>query len=185
MHPSSDPSEVFQFYPRCGSAHFQAISLRAKKCSTCSFSYYFNASAAVAALIFDRKGKLMLTRRAINPHIGMLDLPGGFIEPMESAEDAVRRELMEELGVEVTGMEYLVSFPNEYPFSGMSVFTLDMAFRVSVRSFQGIRPMDDIASFEFYEPDAVPMNEIAAPSIRQIVEWARVNIRGKGDRAIK
>lgn len=170
MYTDINPSSVFGFCPRCGSSQFKTIGSRAKKCESCAFTYYFNASAAVAALIFDEKGRLMLTRRAVEPHLGMLDLPGGFIEPMESAEEAVSRELKEELGADVIGIEYLCSFPNEYPFSGLSVSTLDMAFRVTVKSLNNIAPMDDVSAFEFYFPDEVPLDEIPARSIRKIVE---------------
>ena len=175
MHENINPIEVFGFCPRCGSSQFKTAGPRSKKCDNCSFTYYFNASAAVAALIFDEKGRLLLTRRAVEPHIGMLDLPGGFIEPMESAEEAVSRELKEELGVEVTSMEYLCSFPNEYPFSGFAVFTLDMAFMVKVKSLDNMNPMDDISSFEFYYPDEVPLDEISATSIRKIVELTKTD----------
>jgi len=170
MQADLNPVRVFRFCPKCGSGQFRTIGSRAKKCENCSFSYYFNASAAVAALIFDEKGRLLLTRRAIEPHLGMLDLPGGFIEPMESAEEAVSRELKEELGAEVLSMEYVCSFPNEYPFSGLSVFTLDLAFRVKIKSLDVMIPMDDISAFEFYFPDEIPLDEIPATSIRKIVE---------------
>jgi len=150
---------------------------RAKKCEQCSFTYYFNASAAVAALIFDEKGRLLLTRRAIEPHLGMLDLPGGFIETMESAEEAVSRELNEELGVEVTDAKYFCSFPNEYPFSGLSVSTLDLAFTVTVNALEPgkMRPMDDISAFEFYYPEEIPLSEIPSSSIRKIIEKIRAS----------
>lgn len=172
MHTNMNPCNVFAFCPRCGSEQFRTTGSRVKKCRNCSFTYYFNASAAVAALIFDEKGRLLLTRRGIEPHIGMLDLPGGFIEPMESAEEAVCRELKEELGVEVVSLEYICSFPNEYPFSGLAVSTLDLAFKVRVTSLDNMKPMDDISAFEFYDPDNVPLEEISASSIRKIVERA-------------
>ncbi len=170
MNHNSNPVSVFVFCPRCGSKEFLILNQRAKKCRNCSFTYYFNASAAVAALIFNQEGKLLLTRRAVEPHVGMLDLPGGFIEPMESAETAIARELKEELGVETIHIEYLCSFPNEYPFSGLSVYTLDMAFIVKVRSLEQMKPMDDISAFEFYYPDEVPLDQIPASSIRKMVE---------------
>lgn len=170
MYADTHPSEVFSFCPRCGSGRFPSIGIRAKKCERCSFTYYFNASAAVAALIFDADGRMMLTRRAIEPHIGMLDLPGGFIEPGESAEEALIRELYEELGVQVRSLTYFCSFPNEYPFSGLSVSTLDLAFIVIIDSLDQIRPMDDISAFEFYNRDEVPFDQIPSSSIRQIIK---------------
>ena len=86
-------------------------------CEDCKFQYYINNSAAVACLIFNSQGEVLLTRRAIDPNKGMLDLPGGFVEPLETAEEAVIREIKEELGLQITKMTYLVSFPNLYPFS--------------------------------------------------------------------
>ncbi len=170
MSQETHPVNVFNFCPRCGSQEFMTLGTRAKKCKHCSFIYYFNTSSAVAALIFDKKGRLMLTRRAIEPYFGKLDLPGGFIEPMETAEDAVHRELREELGIEISNPEYYCSFPNEYPFSGLSVFTLDFAFKVKVAPDAKMTPMDDISAFEFYYPEEIDLNEIPGYSIRKIVE---------------
>ena len=170
MSQDTHPVNVFNFCPRCGSQEFGTLGTRAKKCKHCSFIYYFNTSSAVAALIFDEAGRLMLTRRAIEPHFGKLDLPGGFVDPMETAEEALSRELREELGIEINNIEYYCSFPNEYPFSGLSVFTLDLAFKVKVAPDAKITPMDDISAFEFYYPKEINLKEIPGHSIRKIVE---------------
>lgn len=173
MYSDIHPTTVFKFCPKCGSANFSTLGDRAKQCKNCSFTYYFNTSAAVAALIFDKKGRVLFARRAIQPHLGMLDLPGGFIEPMETAEEALSRELHEELGVEVSGMTYFCSFPNEYPYSGLSVFTLDLMFKVTVKSLEEMTPMDDISACEFYFPDEVNMDEVPSYSMKKIIEKLR------------
>lgn len=170
VYPDLHPLKVFEFCPKCGSHLFHPTGDRSKKCSECSFTLYFNSSAAVAALIFDDSGRLLLTRRAVEPFKGKLDLPGGFADPLESAEDAIRRELKEELGIEVIQTEYFCSSPNEYPFSGLAVFTLDLAFKVKVNTLDGLSPMDDICGFGFYELNEIPLEEIPAYSIRNIVE---------------
>ena len=133
---------------------------RSKKCDSCGFHYFFNTSAAVAGLIFNQRGELLFTRRAIEPHFGMLDLPGGFIEPMEVAEDALAREIKEELGVDVKQLSYYCSFPNEYPFSGFSVFTLDLIYQVELESLNGLKAMDDISGFEFLDPRKIDFKEV-------------------------
>ena len=170
MYSNNKPVDVFKFCPRCGSEYFILTSDRSRKCDSCGFHYFLNTSAAVAGLIFNNQGELLFTRRAIEPHFGMLDLPGGFIEPMENAEHALAREIKEELGVAVTKMEYFGSFPNEYPFSGLSVFTLDLIFKIELESLDNLKAMDDISGFEFYKPDHVNMDEIPAHSIQQIVK---------------
>ncbi|GET22546.1 NUDIX domain-containing protein [Prolixibacter denitrificans] len=113
----------------------------------------------------------MLSRRAIEPNRGMLDLPGGFVDVMETAEEAVRREINEELGIAVTGLQYLTSFPNEYVFSGYSVFTLDMAFVCRVDDLASAHPKDDISAIEFYDVKTVPFQELCSDSMRNIIEF--------------
>jgi len=125
----------------------------------------------VACLIFDQEGRLLLSRRAIEPAKGMLDLPGGFVEPMETAEEAVIREIREELNASVVKTEYLTSFPNEYVFSGFSVFTLDLAFICKIDSFKQIIPNDDVADVEFAKPEEIKMEELCSDSMRNIINY--------------
>ncbi len=164
------PVNAFKFCPRCGSDQFRVSGARSLTCDSCSLQWYTNSAAAVACLIFNPQGKLLVTRRAIDPDKGMMDLPGGFIDPMESAEEAVRRELREELNMEVKNMVYLASKPNEYFFSGITVFTTDLAFRVEAESLDGLTAHDDISSFEWIDPNEADPLEIPAPSIRHFIK---------------
>ena len=165
------PRDVIKYCPRCGSKAFKTKDKgRSFNCEGCHFIYYMNNSAAVACLIFNTDGKLLLARRAIEPAKGMLDLPGGFVEPMERAEDAVTREIMEELGVHVTKAEYLTSFPNEYVFSDFSVFTVDMAFICTVDNLSAIVPADDVADIEFFFPEEVKKEDLCSESMANIID---------------
>ncbi len=164
------PVDIFRFCPRCGSAAFNANGERSLACPDCGLHYYINSAAAVACLIFNEQGQLLLTRRAVEPDIGKLDLPGGFIDPLETAEEAVRRELREELGLEVKTLRYLTSRANEYHFSGITVFTTDLAFRVEAVSLENLSANDDISSFEWVIPSEVDPEEIPARSIRYFVK---------------
>jgi mutator protein MutT len=136
----------------------------------CHFNYYVNSSAAVAVLLFNEKGELLLTRRAVEPHLGKLDLPGGFIDPMETGEEAAVREIKEELGIDIHSLQYFCSFPNEYVFSGYSVFTLDLAFLAKTESLDQMTAMDDVSSFEFYYPKDVDMMELPSMSMKNILK---------------
>lgn len=170
MYSNTHPVNVLKFCPRCGSGHFSATSSRSFQCEDCLFNYYVNSATAVAVLLFNEKGELLFTRRAIEPHFGKLDLPGGFIDPMESAEQAAIREIQEELGISVHSLRYFGSFPNEYIFSGYSVFTLDMAFLAKTESLHGMTAMDDISSFEFYNPHQVDLEELPSISMKNIIK---------------
>lgn len=70
----------------------------------------------VAAGLVFRDGKLLITQRPADGHLGGLwEFPGGKREADESFEDCLRRELMEELGIEVEVGEVVESITHEYP----------------------------------------------------------------------
>lgn len=164
------PQKVIKYCPKCGGAKFLYKSDNSFLCENCNFHLYVNASAAVAALIVNDKGELMLARRAVEPQKGMLDLPGGFVDVMETAEQALCREIMEELGVEITELSYFMSCPNEYVYGGLSVFTLDLAYICKIESFSNLNAKDDISGFEFYPLDNIPFPEIGSVSMKEIVK---------------
>jgi ADP-ribose pyrophosphatase YjhB (NUDIX family) len=162
----------FACCPKCGSSSFISSDKgRSFSCEECRFHYFINNSAAVACLIINASGELLLTRRAFEPNKGMLDLPGGFVEPMESAEEAVIREIKEELNLKVTKMNYLISYPNLYPYSDFVVPTVDLAYLCEVEGFESLRPDDDVASIEFIKPENVNPKALCANSMRQIIQF--------------
>ena len=164
------PLEVLKFCPKCGSPQFEIAGERSLKCGSCGFHYYINASAAVAALVTDGNGRLMLVTRGIEPDYGKLDLPGGFVDHFESVEDALKRELFEELGMKTKSLKYISSAPNEYIFSGFSVFTIDLAFEVIPESVDDLTPMDDILEYAFYAENEFNYDDIPAPSMKKFVK---------------
>ena len=170
MYSITHPVNVLKFCPQCGSSHFPAIGNRSFLCENCHFNYYVNSSAAVAVLLFNSKGELLLTRRAFEPYIGKLDLPGGFIDLMETGEQAAVREIHEELGISIHTLQYFGSYPNEYIFSGFSVFTLDIAYLAKSENLNEMKPMDDVASFEFHKPENVDFDELPSKSMKNIIK---------------
>jgi NAD+ diphosphatase len=164
------PEKVLRFCPRC-SGRFVPQPDFSFICEACGLHFFSNACAAVCALIFDGSGRLLITRRAKEPKKGMLDLPGGFVDPLESVEDALRREIREELGVDVTGIRYLCSFPNRYVYSGLTYFTIDLAFICGVDDVSSIKPADDVEAAFFVSPGKINLEEIAFESIRNIIQY--------------
>lgn len=124
--------DKFSHCPNCGSGLFEENDEKSKRCLDCGFVYYMNPSAATAAFIENGKGELLVERRGKEPAKGTLDLPGGFADCYETAEEGVRREIKEETGLKVDQTKYLFSLPNVYSYSGLEVHTLDMFFRCTV-----------------------------------------------------
>jgi len=148
-------SELFTHCPVCGSALFIQNNVKSKRCQDCGFVYYVNPSAAVAGFILNEAGELLVCRRAKEPEKGTWDLPGGFVDDNESAEEAIKREILEELQAKVTSVEYLFSLPNLYEYGGMTIPTLDLFFACRLEDTTDLHASDDVEACFF-----VPLNEI-------------------------
>ena len=115
------PLEKFKFCPVCGSARWTEHNFKSKQCQDCGFVYYANPSAATAAFILNSRNELLVACRGKEPAKGTLDLVGGFVDMYETVEEGMRREIMEETGLEVDEVTYLFSVPNQYLYSGMVI----------------------------------------------------------------
>ena len=163
-------SSAWQFCPYCGSKSFRAGKEYYMECGICRKKFYINASGAVACVIENPQGEILLTRRAFNPAKGMLDLPGGFVNPDETAEDAIKREIKEELNLETTSMQYFGSSHNRYLYGEMMYFTLDLGFKCLVADFSTLRVADDVDGYLFLPPHQINLQKIGFSSIRKILQ---------------
>ena len=156
----------FGYCPVCGSSHFEQDSPKSKKCRNCGFEYFMNPAAAVVALIANAKGELLVERRKMEPAKGTLDLPGGFADVGETAEEAVVREVMEETGLAVKAARYLFSQTNVYRYSGLEIQTLDMFFACEVEDTTGLAAGDDAAECMWIAPEDIHTELFGLRSIR-------------------
>ena len=98
------------FCLRCGAALVHEAGAR-PRCSHCDFVLYQDPKVAVAAVIATDEG-ILLGRRAIDPGLGLWSFPSGYMDRGERAEEALRREVREELGVDI-GLDGLVGVYSE------------------------------------------------------------------------
>ena len=166
MHPLYQ----FKFCPKCGSKNFVENNKKSKKCTDCRFVYYFNSSAAVAVIIENEKGEILVATRAKDPAKGTFDLLGGFIDMHETAEEAVCREVLEETGLQVHSVQYLFSLPNIYVYSGFEVHTVDMFFRCKTNDFSNLEANDDVAELQFMAKEKLNPDDFGLISIRKGIE---------------
>lgn len=165
--PSATPAiQQFHHCPKCGAPLGAPTGGNFIKCQACGFLYYFNPSIAAGAFIVRPDGQVLLVRRARDPGKGLLSVPGGFIDAGETAEEAMRREIREEVGLELGPVEYFTSQVNSYAYHGVLYSVLDFYFIAPVPAECSPQPMDDVASVVWMDPVAAPESDFAFPSVR-------------------
>lgn len=114
--------------------------------------------------------ELLVAVRGKEPAKGTLDLPGGFVDMYETAEEGMIREIQEETGLTVENPRYLFSIPNRYLYSGMVIHTLDMFFEVYVDA--DVHPVadDDAAALRWMPLDSINASDFGLHSISQAVD---------------
>jgi NAD+ diphosphatase len=110
-----------QFCGRCGFPTRTSVYEMAKICPECGLMNFPRLSPAVITAIV-KDGKILLAKHSY----GLKDrysLIAGFVEPGETLEEAVHREITEEVGIKVKGLKYFGSQPWPFPHSMMVGFT--------------------------------------------------------------
>ena len=113
--------QVSRFCPVCGSAADPMGAEWVRHCPACGHSRYPLVSPAVLALVHDGADRVLLAHK---PGWGdRYSILAGFVLPGESLEECVRREVQEEVGVEVTDLVYQGSQPWPFPHQLMIGYT--------------------------------------------------------------
>ena len=138
-----------RFCGKCGTPTQPAPGERARRCATCGL-LAFPRLAPAAIVLVERDGEALLARNARFP-VAMFSAIAGFVEPGESLEQTVVREVHEEVGVTVGDVRYVSSQPWPFPHSlmiGFNATWLDGDIEVD-----GV----EIAEANWFTPDALPM----------------------------
>lgn len=162
----------FTFCPNCKSTHISFDAFRKFECADCGMIFYQNTAAAVA-LIFEQDNRILFTVRNKNPEKGKLGLPGGFVDPGESLEEAARRESKEELGIEIPlpSLSYLSSHPNTYPYKDFVYKTADTFFTAPFPEVEELQlQKEEIINVRWIEKEKIVLQEIAFDSLRKGIQ---------------
>ena len=136
-------------------------------CPACRLVLYENPAPTVSAVL-ERDGRVLLTRRGIEPRLGMWDTPGGFIEAGEEPAEALRRELLEETGLTIEVDDVLGIYPDRY---GDGAPTLNVFYTARVTGGGEGEPRDDVTELGWFEPGALPSELAFANGERALAEW--------------
>ena len=127
--------------------------------------YYANSAPGVEGLL-ERDGKVLLSKRAIEPRRGYWDLPGGFLEEGEEPLDGLAREFREETGLAVRPLEWLGTHLE--PYNNYCVLGQTWV----VEADGDPQPADDAEELAWFGPDDLP-DEMAFPHQRELLAaWA-------------
>jgi ADP-ribose pyrophosphatase YjhB (NUDIX family) len=140
-------------------------------CDDCGFTYYHNIAAAVA-IVFTFEDKVLFTVRNVDPDKGKWDLPGGFIDPNETAEEAACREIKEELGIEIltSELKYITTSPNNYLYKNVPYRTMDIFYECPLKSdVISITAEDEIQELIWVKRSEIDLNQIGFVSIRKVI----------------
>lgn len=140
------------------------------ECELCGFE---NPKASVTAVII-RKGKLFLLERGEDPYKGMWDFPGGYMQKGEMPEQALAREIHEELGIIPRSMTYLVTLPGTGLWRGKKFPIINIFYLVDIGDLiPRINKKENVFG-EWMPFDDIP--EVAWDSNQRMVSWIKENI---------
>jgi NAD+ diphosphatase len=164
--PTAEELAGWKACPRCGIVleHEEA----SVSCPGCGLSVYANPAPTASALVVDGDGRVLLTLRAGEPGEGLWDLPGGFVDEGEDALETLRRELREELGVEIEPGRLVGSPPDRYGENGP--WTVNFYWEARIVSGEP-EPADDVADIRWFpRGELPPKDEFAFRNTVEILE---------------
>lgn len=160
MQPPTNLTPDYKFCPRCG-GRLELRRIKAGEperlvCRECGFIFYLGPKL-VAGALFELGSGIVLIQRDIEPGYGKWTFPGGFAERGERAEDAARREVLEESGLEIEVGEIVGLYSYEDQIPVIAVF--------AARVIGGQpTPLDETRAVKSFPRDDLPWSEIAFPS---------------------
>ena len=156
---------------RCGMPNIMKADEHAMHCPACGLLVYPRISPAVMVLV--RDGDKLLLARSPRFKAGVHSALAGFVEPGETLEQCARREVREEVGIEIANLRYYASQPWPFPNSLMVAFFADYA--------GGELQLDpeEIEAADWFLPDALPLLPEPISISRQLIDAALAERQGK------
>lgn len=165
-------SEAYKFCPVCGATRQKFTPSRPFRCGDCGHTSFFGPVSAVGGIITNELGQVLLIERAQEPGAGKLGMPGGFVDPYESAEESLHREVLEEVGIRIEDVQFLISYPNRYTYQGISCPVLDLYYRARACQSQVIYAAEsEVSGWMWTELAPQILDRIAFESNRRALEY--------------
>ena len=154
----------------CGTPTRDKPGERAKECPACGYTAYPRVTPAMMVLV--TRGRELLLARAPRFPPGMYSALAGFVEPGETIEDCIHREVREEVGIEVGAIRYFASQSWAFPHSLMIAYTAEYAGGE-------LKPDEtEIAEARWFGWDAVPDLPPSISISRRLIEATVARLAG-------
>ncbi len=166
-----------QFCGQCATPTEMQSHERAKKCPQCGRTIYPRISPAVIMAVEKQEpdgNKLLLARAHRHPP-GMYSVLAGFVEPGETLETAVAREVKEETSIDVKNIRYFGSQPWPFPDSLMIAFTAEYA------GGEIVLEEEEMEDAGWFTPDNLPQTPPSVSIASQLISWFVQKNRGAGE----
>lgn len=140
--------KTHQYCGKCGSATIPHKKDRAKVCQQCQLLFYPRLSPSVIVLV--RRAEEVLLARNVRWPKGRYSTIAGFVEPGESVEETLHREVKEEVGLCITNIRYMGS--QSWPFPN----SLMLGYHADYQSGDILLQEDEIADARWFHPTNLP-----------------------------
>src|SRR5665213_422121 len=151
----------------CGTPTEKSLGERARRCPACGLLAFPRIAPAVIVLIERDDGRVLLARN-VNFRGSMFSCLAGFVEPGENLEQAVVREVREEVGIEIRDLEYFGSQPWPFPHSLM------VGYRARYAAGDIVCEEAEIAEAAWFSADDLPDIPPAMSIDRRLIDdWVR------------
>jgi NAD+ diphosphatase len=169
------PYQTFNFCPSCGKEQ-PTPQQPCFVCKACKHTYFFNPTIAAAGLVLNKEGQMLFIERAKEPAKGKLAFVGGFIDAGEIAEQALEREIEEEVGLKVGNIKYVGSFPNTYRYKNIDYPVLDFFYSATCSNTHAQLDQSEVTKLHWLTPREVDADELAFDSMKQAFKlWMKLN----------
>ncbi len=144
-------------------------------CKQCDQRYYENPRPCVEIILFDKQDQVLISKRGIEPRKGKYDIPGGFVDLNETLEEALAREIKEELDLEpgeYTQPKYCLSWHADYPWGKETAKTLMSVYTARLQSDNMPKAQDDVESVMFVSPNELDIIDFSHQEYKEILRRA-------------
>lgn len=155
----------FKYCPKCSCLDLIMVG-KDYKCESCKFIFWQNSKPTVTATII-RRGKVLLGKRSVNPYKGYWDLPGGFLENGEHPEVGLRREMKEELGVEIEIKKLTGVFMDKFLDQGDWCNVLCLHYLCNIKKGEP-NPLEEVSELGWFSLNNLP-KKISSKSNKKIL----------------